>query len=172
MPPFLKSGEEPSYKTVCFDRMQRYRALKQADLVLLMTLFPDDFTLTQKANVFAYYEPITLHDSTLSYGAHAQLALRLGLWSKAETYLRKAIYLDLEDVMGNTGHEGVHMAALGAAWQAVVFGALGLWSQEGKLTLAPMLPPGIHRIRMPLCHHGKHYVAEATKTGSTLEEVE
>ena len=172
VPPFLKSGEEPSYKTVCFDRMQRYRALKQADLVLLMTLFPDDFTLAQKANVFAYYEPITLHDSTLSYGAHAQLALRLGLWSKAETYLRKAIYLDLEDVMGNTGHEGVHMAALGAAWQAVVFGALGLWSQEGKLTLTPMLPPGIHRIRMPLCHHGKHYVAEATNTGSTLEEVE
>ena len=40
------------------------------------------------------------------------------------------------------------MAAFGAAWQAVVFGAAGLWSQNGALTLRPMLPPSIHRIRM------------------------
>ena len=44
VPPFLKKGDEPSYKQYCFDRVQRYRVLKQADLVLLATLFPSDFT--------------------------------------------------------------------------------------------------------------------------------
>lgn len=170
VPPFLKKGEEPSYKRYCFDRMQRYRVLKQADLVLLMTLFPKDFTPAQKRNVFEYYEPITLHDSTLSYGTHAQLALSLGLWDKAEEYLSKAVYLDLKDVMGNTGHEGLHMAALGAAWQAVVFGAAGVWSENGELTSQPMLPPSIHRIRLRVRHQGKRYLVEATREGRTVRE--
>ncbi len=168
--PFTKNGDEPSYKRFCFDRMQRYRALKQADLVLLMTLYPGDFTPAQQRAVFDCYEPITLHDSTLSYGPHALLALRLGLWDKAEDYLRKAVYLDLMDVMGNTGHEGLHMAALGAAWQAVVFGAAGLWSDGGALTLAPMLPPGIRRIKMHVYHRGKRYAVEVTPQGGNLRE--
>jgi len=168
--PFLKNGDEPSYKLYCFDRMQRYRVLKQADLVLLMTLFPGDFTEAQKRNVFMYYEPITLHDSTLSYGPHAQLALSLGLWNKAEEYLRKAVYLDLKNVMGNTGHEGLHMAAMGAAWQAVVFGAAGLWAENGELTVKPMLPPSIRRIRLRVRYRGKRCVVEATREGHTVRE--
>ncbi len=169
-PPFLKSGEEPSYKRYCFDRMQRYRVLKQADLVLLMTLFPGNFTPAQQRNVFDCYEPITLHDSTLSYGAHALLALRLGLWDKADRYLQKAVYLDLKNVMGNTGHEGLHMAALGAAWQAAVLGAAGLWAENGELRVAPMLPPGIRRIALHIYHRGKRYRVEATAEGGTARE--
>ena len=142
--PFPRDNDRPAYKQVCFDRMQRYKVLKQADLVLLMNLFPNDFTQQQKRNVFDYYEPITLHDSTLSYGVHAQLALTLGVFDKAETYLHKGIYLDLYDVMENTGHEGIHMAALGSAWQALVFGAAGLIVHEdGTVKAAPHLPPSI-----------------------------
>ena len=67
--PHTMNGDAPSYTQYSYDRMQRYRVLKQADLVLLMNLFPDEFTQAQKRNIFDYYEPITLHDSTLSYGA-------------------------------------------------------------------------------------------------------
>jgi trehalose/maltose hydrolase-like predicted phosphorylase len=122
-----------------------------------MTMFPDDFTAEQKRNVFEHYEPITLHDSTLSYGPHAQLAFRLGLWDKAEDYLKKAVYLDLKDVMGNTGREGLHMAAMGSVWQAVAFGALGLGAKGGVPTASPMLPSSIRRIRMNVAYHGKRY---------------
>lgn len=169
-PPFLKNGDEPAYKQYSFDRMQRYRVLKQADLVLLMTMFPQAFTPAQQRNVFEEYEPITLHDSTLSYGVHAHLACRLGLWDKAETYLQKAVYLDLKNVMNNTGHEGLHMAALGAAWQAVVFGAVGLWSEDGKLTVNPMLPPSIRGIRLILKHRGQRWRLAVTRQGYTLRE--
>ncbi len=168
--PFVKSADEPSYKYYCYDRMQRYRVLKQADLVLLMNLFPADFTKAQKRNVFDYYEPITLHDSTLSYGPHAQLALTLGLWDKAEEYLRKAVYLDLKDIMGNTGREGLHLAAMGSAWQVLVFGAAGLWAENGELTMRPMLPPSVRRIRFTVFHRGRRYRVEATREGHLVRE--
>ena len=167
-----KDDDEPSYKRYCFDRMQRYRVIKQADLVLLMTLFPNDFTPRQQRNVFDCYEPLTLHDSTLSYGPHAQLALRLGLWEKAEAYLRKAVYLDLRNVMGNAGHEGLHMAALGAAWQALVFGAVGLWSSDGQLRVSPALPPSIHRIALCVYHRGKRYQVEVSRDNAVIREEE
>ena len=164
--PFLKRDDRPAYKQICFDRMQRYRIIKQADLVLLMTLFPKDFTQTQKRNVFAYYEPITLHDSTLSYGVHAQLALTLKLWDKAEMYLHKGIFLDLYDVMGNTGQEGIHMAALGAAWQALVFGAAGLsLDEEGNVTAQPHLPRKIRSMRFKVRANKKQYQVSVSDSG-------
>ena len=165
---FPRDNDRPAYKQVCFDRMQRYKVLKQADLVLLMTLFPNDFTQRQKWNVFTYYEPITLHDSTLSYSVHAQLALTLGLYDKAETYLHKGIYLDLHDVMENTGHEGIHMAALGSAWQALVFGAAGLSVKEdGTVKVTPHLPPSIRAMRFAVRVHGKRYRVSAYESGKS-----
>lgn len=166
--PFLKRSDEPSYKEICYDRMQRYRVLKQADLVLLMTLFPRDFTTEQKRAVFEYYEPITLHDSTLSFGVHAQLALELGLWDKAEMYLQKGVFLDLYDVMGNTGREGIHMAALGAAWQALAFGAAGITVDEnGAVTARPRLPKSIRALRMKVYARGKQYQVSVRASGGT-----
>lgn len=170
LPPFMKEKDGPAYKSVCFDRMQRYRALKQADLVLLMTLFPADFTLAQKMAVFEAYEPITVHDSTLSYGTHAQLALRLGLWDKAREYLQKGVYLDLYDVMGNTGGEGIHLAAMGAAWQAIVFGAAGLWAEDGRLTLEPSLPKEIKSISFHGYFQGRRYRFDADEGGGHITQ--
>ena len=170
--PFLKTDDAPSYKAVCFDRMQRYRVIKQADLVLLMCLFPDDFSEEEKRVVLLTYEPLTLHDSTLSWGIHALLCARLGLWEKASLYLDKAVYLDLEDLMGNTGHEGLHMAAMGSTWQALVFGAAGLWADEEGLSLSPMLPPGIRRLRFKVFYRGEQYALDIGQSGHTLRKEE
>ncbi len=168
--PDTMNGDAPSYTQYSYDRMQRYRALKQADLVLLMNLFPDEFTKVQKRNIFDYYEPVTLHDSTLSYGPHAQLALTLGLWDKAETYLRKGVYLDLKDVKGVTSREGLHMASMGSAWQAVALGAAGLCLKDGQLSARPMLPPSIQRVMFRVWHRGRRYRVEATREGHTVQE--
>ncbi len=155
--PFLRQDNTPLYKQVCFDRMQRYKVLKQADLVQLMLLFSRDFTLEQKKNVYSAYEPLTVHDSTLSYGPHAQLAFELGLWEKAEDYFHKALYLDLYDMMGNTGKEGLHMAALGGAWQALVFGIAGVDIGNEKLAVTPRLPPFIHGMRFKIHCQGQRF---------------
>lgn len=168
--PRLKAGDEPSYKAVCFDRLQRLRVIKQADLVLLMCLCPDGFSEEEKRVVFLTYEPLTLHDSTLSWGIHALLALRLGMWEEAAAYLNKAVYLDLKDLMGNTGQEGLHMAAMGAAWQAFVFGAAGLWADGKGMKLSPMLPPGIRRLRFKVSYRGEKYAVDVGQNGHTLQK--
>lgn len=135
-----KESAVPLYKKVCFDRLQRYRVLKQADVILLMTLLPAEFNQQEKLAAWQTYEPITLHDSTLSFGTHAIMASMLGLDEKAYEYLEKSVYLDLDNLMENTDVEGIHSAALGISWQAIVFGIAGLAIEEDGLVLKPRLP--------------------------------
>lgn len=114
----IKHGDEASYHKVCFDRLQRYRVVKQADVLLLMTRLPDLFTREEKLQAWRDFEPICLHDSTLSFASHALFAKQNDMKTEAAYYLRKALLLDLRDIMGNTGKEGLHLACMGEAWQA------------------------------------------------------
>ncbi len=114
----VKFGAGASYHHVCFDRLQRYKVIKQADTLLLMTRLPDLFTDEEKKWAWEDFEPLCLHDSTLSFASHALFALQNGFNDKGYAYLEKALLLDLRDVMGNTGHEGLHLACMGEAWQA------------------------------------------------------
>lgn len=113
----LKSGDGASYHSFSYDRLQRYKVVKQADVLLLMTRLPERFTSEEKRQAWQDFEPICLHDSTLSFASHALFAAMNGI-DKAEYYLKKAMFLDLKDVMGNTGKEGLHLACMGEAWQA------------------------------------------------------
>ena len=117
-PATLKPDAGASYHHVCFDRLQRYKVIKQADMLLLMTRLPQLFTAEEKRTAWKDFEPICLHDSTLSFASHALFALQNGLTEQGMDYLKKALLLDLRDVMGNTGHEGLHLACMGEAWQA------------------------------------------------------
>lgn len=116
----LKPDDSASYHRVCFDRLQRYKVVKQADVLLLMSRLPELFTPEEKAAAWADFEPRCLHDSTLSFASHALFALQNGLREQGMAYLRKALLLDLRDVMGNTGNEGLHLANMGEAWQAAM----------------------------------------------------
>lgn len=120
----IKPDAGASYHRVSFDRLQRYKVIKQADVLLLMTRMPHLFTEKEKQEAWEDFEPICLHDSTLSFASHALFALQNGITEKGFAYLRKALLLDLRDVMGNTGHEGLHLACMGEAWQAVFTGHL------------------------------------------------
>jgi trehalose/maltose hydrolase-like predicted phosphorylase len=164
-----KHSDAALYRSMSYDRLQRYQVLKQADLVLLMTLCPDAFTHQQKANIYEYYEPKTLHDSTLSFGTHAQLAFRLGKEADAMRYFEKSVYLDLKDIMQNTAGEGIHMAALGASWQAILFGMLGLTLKDGAPAIAPRLNEAIRAIDTQVVIGGKAYHLHADAAGASVE---
>lgn len=166
-----KQGHAPLYRTMSYDRLQRYKVLKQADLVLLMTLYPSRFSWEQKENVWRYYEPLTLHDSTLSFGTHSQLAFQLGYPEKAMDYLQKSAYLDLHNVMDNTHNEGIHTAALGATWQAVVFGMAGLQKGENGFALTPCLPEGVRGLKFAFFSEGEQYRAKVTPEGGSIERM-
>ena len=77
-PAELKSGDEASYHQFCFDRLQRYQVIKQADTLLLMTRLPEQFAEEEKLAAWEDFEPLCIHDSTLSFASHALFAAQNG----------------------------------------------------------------------------------------------
>lgn len=114
--------------------------IKQADVVMLLHLLGEEFDEeTMKLN-YSYYEKRTMHGSSLSPSIYAIMGLKVGDASRAYRYLRRAAFLDLVDLQGNT-REGIHAANAGGVWQTVVFGFAGLWTDDsGRLHINPRLP--------------------------------
>jgi trehalose/maltose hydrolase-like predicted phosphorylase len=120
------------------ERTLRSQVVKQADVVALMGLLPEEFPGAAAAANFDYYEPRCAHGSSLSAGMHALVAARLGQSELALQYLRKAAEADLELDPNSAG--GIRIAGLGGVWQAVVFGFAGLDHSGDMLSLHPRLP--------------------------------
>ena len=88
---------------------------------------------------FAYYEPLTTHDSSLSPCVHGIVAARLGQVDKAVAYFGRTARMDLDDINRNV-KDGVHTAAMGGTYLAVVAGFAGMRVQGGQLSFVPRLP--------------------------------
>ena len=135
-------------------QLYRQQVVKQADLVLAMYLRPDAFTPEQKARNFAYYEPLTVRDSSLSACTQAVIAAEVGQLDLAHDYLAEAALMDLRDVEHNTS-DGVHMASLAGAWMALVAGFGGMRAGGGALAFSPRLPGGITELKFRLRYRGR-----------------
>ncbi|MGH8926939.1 MAG: glycoside hydrolase family 65 protein, partial [Acidimicrobiia bacterium] len=131
----------------------RHQVLKQADVVMAMFLLPDNFSDELARANFAYYDPITTGDSSLSPPVQAAVAARVGRLDLALKYFRHAAFLDLADLAGNT-KDGVHLATAGGVWQALVMGFAG-FSWQGKIPkLAPHLPEEWDHLRFAVSIRG------------------
>ncbi|HLZ24454.1 MAG TPA: family 65 glycosyl hydrolase, partial [Ktedonobacterales bacterium] len=129
--------------------LYRKQVIKQADLVLAMHLRGDAFTLEQKARNFAYYEPLTVRDSSLSASTQAVLAAEVGQLDLAYDYLGEAALIDLHDLHHNV-QDGLHMASLAGAWTALVAGFGGMRLLNGSLCFSPRLPATLKRLTFRL----------------------
>jgi len=131
------------------ERTQRSQVVKQADVVALLALLPDEFPgAAAKAN-FRYYEPRCAHGSSLSAGIHALVAARLGETETALRYLRHAAAADLELDPNSAG--GIRIAGLGGLWQAIVLGFAGVDLKSDTLGLDPKLPPQWRSLSFRVC---------------------
>ncbi len=139
----------------------RKQVVKQADLVLAMQLCPSAFTPEQKARNFAYYETITVRDSSLSAGTQAVLAAETGSMDLAYNYLAEAALMDLDDLEHNT-RDGLHLASLAGSWFALLGGLGGLRSEDGAVSFAPRLPAGITRLAFTIGVRGRRLRVEIT----------
>lgn len=128
--------------------------IKQADVVLLMYLFPGEFSAEAKRRNFSYYEARTLHKSSLSPSIHSIMALATGDRASAYRYLLASLRMDLEDVNGNTA-QGMHIACCGGAWQALVHGFGGVSFGSGALSVDPRLPRGWKSLAFSLKWKGR-----------------
>jgi len=158
---FKNTPEEDYPLLLHFPYFQLYRkqVVKQADLVLAMYLRSEAFTAEQKAANFAYYEPLTVRDSSLSACTQAVMAAEVGQMDLAHDYLAEAALMDLRDVEHNTS-DGVHMASLAGAWMALVAGFGGMRAGNGPLAFSPRLPDGISRVKFRLRYRGRKLSVE------------
>jgi alpha,alpha-trehalose phosphorylase len=142
--------------------LYRKQVVKQADLVLAMHLCSEAFTAEQKARNFAYYERITVRDSSLSAATQAVLAAETGHLDLAYDYLCETALMDIADLAHNTDH-GLHIASLAGAWSALVAGFGGLRHlSDGGLAFAPRLPETLTRIAFRLRWRGRRLEVEIT----------
>lgn len=119
----------------------RFQVLKQADVVLALFLQGDQFTADEKRADFAYYDPITTGDSTLSAVVQSIIAAEVGYADLALRYFHEALFVDLADRHGNTT-DGVHVASTGGVWSALACGFGGFRDFGGVFSLDPRLPLG------------------------------
>ncbi len=146
--------------------LYRQQVVKQPDLVLAMHLRGDAFTEDQKARNFAYYERITVRDSSLAAGTQAVLAAEVGHTELAYDYLAEAAQIDLDDFEHNT-RDGLHLAALAGICTALVAGLGGLRTRGGELLFAPRLPVGLTRLAFNLGYRSRQLRVTVTPTSAT-----
>jgi len=117
----------------------RHQVCKQGDVLLALALAGGNVARERKRRCFDYYEPITVHDSTLSASTFAIVAADVGYADKAYRYFLDTLRVDLDDLHENTGH-GAHMAAMAGSWLALAWGFGGLRIEDGRLAFDPTLP--------------------------------
>ncbi len=151
---YRSDGVRPLVRVVPRERLHRSRVLEQADVLLLMALWPHAFDREHLRAAWEAYEPLTAHDAPVSLCTHAQIAAWLGRTDEALAYWERSIQGELAP---SAAEDGLDAAVAGARWQAVVFGFAGLRSrmQAEVLRLDPHLPARWTALRFPFVWQGQ-----------------
>jgi alpha,alpha-trehalose phosphorylase len=151
--------------------LYRKQVVKQADLVLALVAFGDRFTMEEKARDFAYYERLTVRDSSLSACMQAVIAAEVGHLDLAYDYFGEAALIDLHDLEHNT-RDGLHIASLAGSWHAAVAGFGGFRNHGGAFSFDPRLPPHIERLAFRLVLRGRRLRVEVVPGEARYELVD
>jgi alpha,alpha-trehalose phosphorylase len=141
--------------------LYRKQVVKQADLVLAMHLRGDAFSAQEKARNFAYYEMLTVRDSSLSACTQAVIAAEVGHLELGYDYFAEAALIDLDNLEHNT-RDGLHIASLASTWIIAVAGFGGMRDHDGNLSFAPRLPERLTRLAFGMCFRERRLRVEVT----------
>ena len=136
----LPKSERPINQKWSWDRILRSCYIKQADVLQGMFFFENKFSKDEIERHFDFYEPITVHESSLSPCVHSVLAAYIDRMPKAYEHYVRTSRLDLDDY-NHEVHEGCHITSMAGTWMAIVqgFGGMRVW-QDGILRFNPQIP--------------------------------
>lgn len=165
----LDPAQRPINQHWSWDRILRSCFIKQADVLQGIYFFEDQFSMAEiKAN-FDYYEPMTVHESSLSPCVHSILAARLGYEEKAyEMYMRTS-RLDLDDY-NHEAHEGLHITSMAGTWMSVVQGFGGMRVENDALEFRPMLPKQWKKYSFNVLFRGEVVKVSVDQQGFNVEK--
>lgn len=135
----LPKSQRPINQKWSWDRILRSPYIKQADVLQGFYFFEDQFTDEALERHFDFYEPFTVHESSLSPCVHSIQAAKLDRMEQAYTFYLRTSRLDLDDY-NHEVHEGLHITSMAGTWMSIVEGFGGMRVKDGKLSFAPKIP--------------------------------
>ena len=164
----LPEGQLPLNQNWSWDKILRSPYIKQADVLQGIYYFVEDFTPEQKEKNFDFYEPLTVHESSLSPSIHSVLAADLHKEDKAFEMYSRTARLDLDNYNNDT-EDGLHITSMTGSWLAIVQGFAGMRVIDGELEFAPFLPKEWDGYKFRINFRGRLLSIEVDKTGSKIE---
>ena len=159
----IKKSELPLYDYWAYDRIYRTDMIKQPDVLMFLFMFAQDFSREViKAN-YEFYEPICMHESSLSPSIHSIIASSIGKHDEAAEFFGFATRLDLDDYNNNT-YQGLHTTSISAAWTNIVFGFGGMRVLEPVLEFNPSIPKKWKKLSFKVMYRGAVIAVEIEKT--------
>ena len=135
----LDAKERPINQKWSWDRILRSPYIKQADTLQTFYFFEDHFTPKQLQEHFDFYEPLTVHESSLSPCVHSIQAAKLGRMDQAYQFYLQTSRLDLDDYNQEV-HEGLHITSMAGTWMSIVEGFGGMRVHNNTLSFTPQIP--------------------------------
>ncbi|MBQ3668964.1 MAG: family 65 glycosyl hydrolase [Clostridia bacterium] len=147
-------SEFPLYEHWSYDRIYRTDMIKQPDVLMILYLYNSSFSSEEKRTNYNFYQPRTIHESSLSPAIHSILAAELGNMDDAVRFFGYATRLDLDNYNRNT-REGLHITSIAMAWANIVYGFAGLRSDTQTLLFAPRLPERWKKLSFSVLYRGR-----------------
>ncbi|GAF36189.1 glycoside hydrolase family 65 protein [Lentilactobacillus farraginis] len=154
-----------------WDKILRSPYIKQGDVLQGIWDFIDDFTPAQKKANFDFYEPLTVHESSLSASIHSVLAADLHYEDKAVELYERTARLDLDNYNNDTD-DGLHVTAMTGGWLAVVQGFAGMRVRDGQLHYAPFLPKKWQRYSFRQVFRGRLIEVDVDQDGAQFKLID
>ncbi len=158
-------SEFPLYDHWSYDRIYRTDMIKQPDVLMMLYLYNSSFSEEVKRINYDYYQPRTIHESSLSPAIHSILAAELGKMDEAVRFFGFATRLDLDNYNRNT-REGLHITSIALAWVNIVYGFTGLRSDSDTLRFAPRLPDRWKELTFSIVYRGRVIRLRMTREGT------
>ena len=166
----ISSQERPINQHWSWDRILRSPYIKQADVLQGFYFFEDHFPKAQLEKNFDFYEPFTVHESSLSPSIHAVLAAALGRVEQAYSFYLRTSRLDLDDYNAEV-HEGLHITSMAGTWLSVVEGFGGMRIKDNTIHFSPKLPDAWESLSFKVNFRGAILQLTVDKNSASVTQI-
>ncbi|MFD1432206.1 glycoside hydrolase family 65 protein [Lacticaseibacillus yichunensis] len=163
----IPADQRPINQHWSWDHILRSPYIKQADVLQGIYFLNDRFTREQKEKNFDFYEPLTVHESSLSASIHAILAAELGKEDKAVELYARTARLDLDNYNNDTT-DGLHITSMSGSWLAIVQGFAGMRDNDDQLSFKPFLPKDWTHYSFKILYRGRTLAISVTREGTDI----
>ena len=166
----LSANDRPLNQKWSWDRILRSCFIKQADVLQGLYLFEDQFDEGTIRRNYDFYEPRTVHESSLSPCVHAIIAAKLGDEKRAYEFYLRTSRLDLDDYNNDT-EDGCHTTSMAGTWMAVVEGFGGMRVKDGILSFNPFIPANWNAFSFKIRFRGNLLNINVNREGIQIENL-